>query len=288
LDEVDLTEIAAGYAERGWPVFPCKPGEKVPATKHGLLDATTDPDRILRWWSRHPNSNIGLRTGVVFDVLDLDEDEGVSGCESFDEWCATHSITVDFASRPCVVTPRGGFHLYFKPTGAGNRAKMLDGVDWRGRGGYVLAAGSVRADGQRYEWYDDWGSTCDPPEAPEELHDLVVPPQIRPGGTVEVPRLKYTSSGGGRGTHYGLAALDDEVRRVASAGKGARNDQLNQSAFALYQLAFGGQLDEEVVTVGLTTAGQRCGLGDKEIALTLRSARRAAQNQPRAPMKPGS
>ena len=38
-------EAAQRYADAGWPVFPLIPGEKVPVTKHGFRDATTDPDR---------------------------------------------------------------------------------------------------------------------------------------------------------------------------------------------------------------------------------------------------
>ena len=34
---------ALAYARRGWPVFPCQPGQKIPATRHGYRDATTDP-----------------------------------------------------------------------------------------------------------------------------------------------------------------------------------------------------------------------------------------------------
>ena len=26
---------ALAYARRGWPVFPCQPGQKIPATRHG-------------------------------------------------------------------------------------------------------------------------------------------------------------------------------------------------------------------------------------------------------------
>ena len=37
---------ALAYARRGWPVFPCQPGQKIPATRHGYKDATTDPEQI--------------------------------------------------------------------------------------------------------------------------------------------------------------------------------------------------------------------------------------------------
>ena len=40
-----VLQRALACAERGWPVFPCQPGRKTPATPHGYLDATTDPAR---------------------------------------------------------------------------------------------------------------------------------------------------------------------------------------------------------------------------------------------------
>jgi hypothetical protein len=45
---------ALTYASRGWPVFPCQPGQKIPATWQGYRDATTDPDRIAAWFSLLP------------------------------------------------------------------------------------------------------------------------------------------------------------------------------------------------------------------------------------------
>jgi hypothetical protein len=38
----------------------------------GLHDATTNTDVIRSWWQAHQTANIGLRTGVAFDVVDLD------------------------------------------------------------------------------------------------------------------------------------------------------------------------------------------------------------------------
>src|SRR6266581_7566637 len=65
---------ALAYASRGWPVFPCQPGGKQPATRHGFLDATSDPDKITWWWRRHPDANLAIATGQPGpDVLDVDQ-----------------------------------------------------------------------------------------------------------------------------------------------------------------------------------------------------------------------
>lgn len=277
---MNLHDIAVAHAERGWHVLALRPGAKAPATKHGLLDATDDVARISRFWRLHPTCNVGIRTGLSFDALDLD---GTEGCESFDEWCTQQGIPFDFTTVPAVGTPKDGLHVYCTPTGAGNRARMLPGVDWRGRNGYVVAAGSMREDGKSWAWLDEWGSTNDPWPTPEQLHNLVTPPQVRPGGLTDAERVTYTSTAGGTGTRYGAAALDDEIRRVASAGAGARNAQLNESAFVLYTLVAGGQLDERTTTVALERAAAACGLGEKETAQTLQSALRAGMEKPRRP-----
>ena len=70
---------ALAYARRGWPVFPCLPGQKVPATRHGYRDATTDPEQITGWFTRHPDCNLAIATGAPGpDVLDVD-DHGPAG-----------------------------------------------------------------------------------------------------------------------------------------------------------------------------------------------------------------
>ena len=65
---------ALAFTARGWPVLPCQPGRKTPVTRHGVRDATTDPDQITTWFGRHPDWNLAIATGAPGpDVLDIDE-----------------------------------------------------------------------------------------------------------------------------------------------------------------------------------------------------------------------
>jgi hypothetical protein len=50
--------LALAFAARGLPVLPCQAGQKTPATRHGVRDATTDPDQITAWFGRHPRSRV--------------------------------------------------------------------------------------------------------------------------------------------------------------------------------------------------------------------------------------
>lgn len=139
-----LGSVALWYAEvAGWPVFPLRPGEKRPATKHGLLDATVDPDQIREWWSREPMANIGGPTGNTYDVVDVDGPQGIrSLAELGDE------VLPEVHGK--AATPRG-FHYFVLSTGDGNRAGVRPGLDYRGRGGFVVLSPSV-VGGKRYSW----------------------------------------------------------------------------------------------------------------------------------------
>lgn len=126
------------YASWGWPVFPCAPGLKRPATEHGLNEATTDVDQITDWWWRWPRANIGVATGHAFDVIDIDP----GGVDWWRRHGHEHGPLPDIHGK--VSTPRVvGWHLYVEPTGMRNKAGLAPGVDYRGAGGYVLAPPSV-------------------------------------------------------------------------------------------------------------------------------------------------
>jgi len=147
-----LQRSALALARRGLPVFPCKPREKIPTSKRGCLDATTDLAIVNGWWEGWPEQNIGLATGgqARLAVIDVDGDEGECTLAEMERAHGKLPATVN------VITGKGR-HLYFRataefPTTVG---KLGKGLDTRGDGGYVIAAPSVHPSGKRYEWSVD-------------------------------------------------------------------------------------------------------------------------------------
>jgi hypothetical protein len=141
---------ALAYAARGWLVFPCQPGQKIPATRHGHLDATTDTRQITAWFGpRNPGWNLAIATGDPGpDVFDVDQRrEAGSGFPAF---ARLHAAGLLYGANAYVLTPSGGVHAYF--TGSAQRSGRLPAhhLDFRAAGGYVLAPPS-QIDGRRYE-----------------------------------------------------------------------------------------------------------------------------------------
>ena len=131
---------------------------------HGVRDATTNRARVLAWWTRHPQANIGLATGHAFDVLDVD---GPAGVHAIRTLASTHGLV---SSGPLVRTGGGGWHYYLAPTGLGNvQPAGLDHVDWRGHGGYVVAPPSRHASGHPYQWIPGRTLEVSPGEVPPVL-----------------------------------------------------------------------------------------------------------------------
>jgi hypothetical protein len=153
INERSLSEFgraALRYARAGFYVFPIRPGSKAPATAHGLLDATTDDERIARFWLAHPDYNVAIRCGLPSQIIVLDVD-GEEGYASLRRLIARLGELPPTAS---VKTPRGGEHYYFRHPLIGevrNTTGVPDvGLDVRGDGGYVLAPPSLAASGRGY------------------------------------------------------------------------------------------------------------------------------------------
>src|SRR5262245_56674086 len=94
---------------KGIAVFPCQPRGKEPACDTGLHAATTDIERINRWWQAFPDLNIGIATGKASGVfvLDIDGEDGEGSLLKLESAHTALPPTVE------VVTGKGR-HCYFR------------------------------------------------------------------------------------------------------------------------------------------------------------------------------
>ena len=129
---------AQAFATSGWPVLPCLPGQKIPATAHGYRDATTDPRQIDEWFGRHPDWNLAIATGAPGpDVLDVDE-HGPAG-NGYPAFRRLRAAGLLDGAAIYVRTPSGGLHAYFTGSAQRNGHLPAQHLDFRSAGGYVLA-----------------------------------------------------------------------------------------------------------------------------------------------------
>ena len=263
-----LAASARHLAQVGVPVFPCQPSGKRPLTTRGFHDATTDIGRVEAWWSRTPEANLGVPTGAVSGmvVVDVDVHGPVDGRQAFAR--AERAGLVDGWGL-LVETPTGGLHAHFAATAGGEQRSWQAaraGVDFRGDGGYIIVSPSVRIVGGvpiRYEVVN----VGDQPAAAldsRRLRDFLDP---RPGPVVRQGR--------------GLVRLADMNRLafwVAGRGEGERNRGL---FWAACRLAESDVSASDALDV-LSAAASQAGLGEREIATTVRSAYRIAHPAPEA------
>lgn len=261
------------YAAKGWPVAPlwwpegnvcacpqgkdCKSAAKHPLTRNGLKDATTDEDVIRRWWTKWPKANVALVTGVAFDVLDIDNTDWFDGIEDLPE--------IDALSMPVVITGSHKWHVYFTPTGGGNRAKLSQFCDWRGRGGYVVAPPSVHQAGGKYQWRNQAAGALMP--CPDELRVRVLGEMAQGGKKWDSDLIPDPNTDDpGPWSYEGL------VERVRGAQEGERNAVLSWAGHRLWRdWAQGRPGDKMNEALGaLAEAGFAIGLDEKEIKSCLR------------------
>jgi hypothetical protein len=249
---------ALAYAARGWPVFPCQAGRKTPATAHGYLDATTDPGQITAWFRRHPDWNLAIATGAPGpDVLDVD-DHGPAG-NGYPAFARLSKAGVLGGAGTYVCTPRGGLHAYFTGTAQRNGHLPAHHLDFRSRGGYILAPPS-RVDGKPYQ-------VIRTVNADGALDWAAVTTFLQPD---RQPRRPQPGPAPGRD-------LSHLARWVASQAEGNRNAGLFWAANRALDA------DPAADLSPLAAAARHAGLGEPEITRTLDSARNGGQTRTPAP-----
>lgn len=145
-------QAALWYASVGLRVLALQPGTKVPLKgSRGCSEATSDPDTIRAWWSRTPDANVGIATGHLVDVIDVDGPAGAATW--YREMWDADNIYIGPPILGRVSTPRaGGAHIYITADPARrNGTNIVTGVDQRATGGYVCAPPSSTPNGT-YRW----------------------------------------------------------------------------------------------------------------------------------------
>jgi hypothetical protein len=249
---------ALACAERGWPVLPCKPGQKIPATRHGYLDATTDPGLIRGWFGRRPDLNLAVATGAPGpDILDIDR-RGPAG-SGFPAMARLRSAGLLDGSADWVRTPSGGLHVYFAGSRQGTAHLPACHVDFLAAGGYAIIPPS-QIDNTPYwrfktlggEGWLDWHAAASLLEPSRDYQ--------RPG-----PRQ----------------APEGHVTRLARWV--ARQPEGNRNAGLFWAANRAREADPAADLSPLAAAARQAGLAEPEITRTLDSARRTSQARPEPP-----
>jgi len=236
LRHTELLNVALGYADLGWRVFPircpvdtksgvrcscgdpeCNPG-KHPYFQNPYQSVSKNPAKIEEWWADHPDANIGIPTGRPSEIVVLDEDPRNGGDSSLER------LEKEHGPLPKTVTAKtggGGRHFYFRYSGGEIKSGALDpdnypGIDIQVDKVCVVAPPSLHKTGNKYEWVEGLEPHC------TELAPL-------PGWILKQIRNKKTKkTTGGKGQA-------DQLSQTPIFTKGYRNSSMMRAAGSVNQ-----------------------------------------------------
>lgn len=272
----ELRDAAIEYYYAGERVIPLEPKGKRPlvrwqeeAVQFENEPRIDDINRIVNWFDKWPDANIGL-AALNDDVwFDFDGEQGMKALAELEQ------AYPEFQTAPRNITGKG-VHVRFRMTDgmelSNSASKLADGVDVRAGGkGYVMAPPSIHPSGTRYRCV----RTGERPAVPKPLYEaLTASPLPSRDEPHQVQSLLGTS-------RYGDKALWEETTLVRAAPDGRRNNQLNISAMKVFNLVAGGHIAEDVALSELLTAALDAGLSESEAFATINSAARKGLERPR-------
>jgi hypothetical protein len=118
---------------------------------HGVKDASSWEGTVDRWWTRRPESNIGIATGPSGLVV-LDVDPRCGGDESLD---ALVAMVGDIPPTLTAISGRGDGGRHYVFTDPERRARKRDlgpGLDVLAGSTYFVAPPSMHVLGSPYRW----------------------------------------------------------------------------------------------------------------------------------------
>jgi hypothetical protein len=142
-------DAALRYASWGWAVLPIQFNSKLPASAHGVKDASTDPVQIRQWFEGRDDLNVAVAAGRASNLICFDIDPRNGGDASWGTWLAMHGPADDGIHA---LTAGGGSHFLAQYDPAWRSSKLPGGgVDVLSDGRYFLVSPS-RINARTYEW----------------------------------------------------------------------------------------------------------------------------------------
>jgi len=249
------------YANAGWRLYPCAPGQKKPLIDNYYERATNDVGQLMAWREKWPDANFatvtGKSSGIV--VLDIDAPYGFPALRAVEE--AFAKLDTDSLIQ---ATPNGGWHVIFKAPEQPlpSKPKLIGwGVELRAERASILLAPSVVSDTpyESYAWtlHEVERYIANPPPLPQWIVDLV-----------KHAEAMKPAAGVARAARE--ASINGLVTFLSQQREGNRNAALYWCAKRMRE---GGMpIGDAMLHLGL--AARKIGLEDKEIDTTIRSAYR--------------
>lgn len=185
-------ENAKLWQSRGFAVFPIDAIDRTPLTRNGFHDATKDPQRLEELFTiasrkqivRLPAAGLVPASGNAI-VLDIDVKNDAPGIESYERMGSPAGWRV--------MTPSGGWHLYFHYNESRGNESPWNGIDVRSANGYVVAPGSY-APFAAWEPYAEWSDEV-LPELPDSIINALKSVERKPLGGNEADKSNCFTDG---------------------------------------------------------------------------------------------
>lgn len=263
-------DFALKYAELGWPVFPlhsisngkcscgsekCASPGKHPRIKNWPDEASTDSDKIKRWWEMWTDSNIAVPTGFKSGLAVFDIDKKTGGLENLASLESKYGKFLGLLA----LTGGGGKHYFFKypKTGFKTTANHIaPGIDTRGDGGYVVVAPSTHISGKKYVWSCEEPGKEELPEMPESILDLMKMKDSPKKTSEPTPSIDPSQMGEGSGRNDYLTSYGGKFRRV-----GLEHEEIEKSLLLENQKFLVPLPEDEVKKIAASLAKYPAGSG---------------------------
>lgn len=140
---------ALKYLDLGFSIIPVGKDKKPLIKWEEYQKRKATKEEINNWFSKWPNANVGVVTGMISNlaVIDIDTEEGKQTIQD---------LIPDSLLMPVCSTPGDGQHLYFTcpDDEIRNNARVVPGCDLRANGGYVVLPPSNSGNGKSYTFLE--------------------------------------------------------------------------------------------------------------------------------------